>query len=94
MASRVPHCPRRGTGIGAEYLTNRPQIAPGKFRVRLAWEGDNAVIKGIGVSGDVRVMDDHVELVLKLGLAARAAGVDPKRLEKAITRRLAEAFSA
>ena len=65
----------------------------GKYGVKLDWNGDRATIKGFGVSGDVSVMDDCVEVVLKLGMIAKAAGVDPKRLEASITRRLAAAFA-
>jgi len=64
----------------------------GKYGVKLDWDGDNAEIKGFGVSGDVNVLDDCVEVVLKLSMMAKAAGVDPERLEGSITRRLAAAF--
>ena len=65
----------------------------GKYGVKLDWNGDNATIKGFGVSGDVSVKDDCVEVVIKLGMMAKAAGVDPKRLEGSITRRLVAAFT-
>lgn len=64
----------------------------GKYGVLLDWDGDNAEIKGFGVSGEVNVLDDCVEVVLKLSMIAKAAGVDPERLEGSITRRLAAAF--
>jgi putative polyhydroxyalkanoate system protein len=64
----------------------------GKYGATLDWEGDEATIKGFGVSGGVTVMDDCVEVVLILGMMAKAAGVDPERLEGSITRRLATAF--
>ena len=65
----------------------------GKYGVKLEWSGDKAAIKGFGVSGDVQVQDDCVLVVLKLGMMAKAAGVDPKRLEGSITRRLEAAFT-
>lgn len=64
----------------------------GKYGVSLDWRGDTAEIRGIGVSGRVAVDDTDVEVLLKLGMVARAAGVDPRRLERSITRRLGEAF--
>jgi putative polyhydroxyalkanoate system protein len=64
----------------------------GKVGVTLKWRGDSARVKGVGVSGDVEVFERHVEVRLKLGMLAKAAGVDPVRLERSITRRLAEAF--
>ena len=65
----------------------------GKYGVSLDWKGDCAAIKGFGVSGDVNVQDDCVEVVLKLGMVAKAAGVDPDRLKGSIAKRLAAAFS-
>ena len=64
-----------------------------KYGVKLDWDGDNADIKGFGVSGSVSVMDDAVEVVLTLSMMAKAAGVDPERLEGSITRRLVAAFA-
>ncbi len=63
-----------------------------KYRVSLKWKGDNAAIKGVGVSGDVAVKDTAVDVTVKLGMLARAAGIDAKRLEGSITRRLKEAY--
>ncbi len=65
----------------------------GKYGVSLDWKEDCAVIKGFGVSGDINVLDDCVEVVVKLGMMAKAAGVDPDRLKGSITKRLAAAFS-
>ena len=64
----------------------------GKYGVKLKWKGDQAAIKGMGVSGDVQILDDAVTVTIKLGMMAKAAGVDAKRLEGSITRRLAAAF--
>jgi putative polyhydroxyalkanoate system protein len=65
----------------------------GKYGVKLEWDGDEAVIKGFGVSGDVRVTDGTVEILLKLSMMAKAAGVDPERLKGSVSRRLAAAFA-
>ena len=64
-----------------------------KYGVSLDWTGDRATIKGIGVSGEVSIHDTFVEVIVKLGMLAKAAGVDPTRLEGSITRRLNAAFT-
>lgn len=64
-----------------------------KYRVSLAWSGDRAEIKGLGVSGDVVVGANAVDVTVKLGMMARAAGVDADRLRGSIERRLKEAYS-
>lgn len=63
-----------------------------KYRVKAVWKGSRADIKGTGVSGNIEVSDSAVNVVLKLGLLARAAGIDPTRLEKSIRRRLGESL--
>jgi hypothetical protein len=47
-----------------------------------------------GDAGGVHAEPALVRVSLKLGLAARVAGVDPVRLEKSIRRRLEEALAA
>lgn len=64
----------------------------GKYGVALKWAGDRATIKGTGVSGDVVVGPSAVDVTVKLGMLARAAGVDPKRLQASIAKRLRAAF--
>jgi putative polyhydroxyalkanoate system protein len=64
-----------------------------KYGVKLKWAGDQATIKGMGVSGQLAVNDADVQVDLKLGMMARAAGVDPKRLEASIAKRLSSAFT-
>jgi putative polyhydroxyalkanoate system protein len=66
--------------------------AMGKYGVSLAWSGARAKIKGVGVSGEVVVTDDQVRVELKLGLIAKAAGVDAGRLQGSIEKRLTAAF--
>ncbi len=75
----------------------RERLAPfremlAKYSVSLVWQGDNAAIKGTGVSGDVAVTRQDVTVNVKLGFLARAAGVNPEKLKNTITKRLAEAF--
>jgi putative polyhydroxyalkanoate system protein len=65
-----------------------------KFGVKLNWSGDKASFKGIGVSGSMSVTDTSATVELKLGMMARAAGVDGDRLKGSISRRLREAFDA
>jgi putative polyhydroxyalkanoate system protein len=64
-----------------------------KVGARLEWNGQRAVIKAMGVSGEVVYSPSDVRVNIKLGLMAKAAGVDPARLEGTIQRRLAEALS-
>ena len=64
-----------------------------KYGVKIDWSGAKANIKGMGVSGDIAVDDTPASVRIKLGMMARAAGVDPKRLEASIKKRLAAAFS-
>ncbi len=82
---------------GTDRSTARSNMAPfeemmGKFGVTLTWSGDTARIDGLGVSGTVTVDDTQVEISLKLGMMAKAAGVDPARLQRTIARRMAETF--
>jgi putative polyhydroxyalkanoate system protein len=65
-----------------------------KYGVKARWSGARAKLTGTGVSGDIEIADDAVTVTLALGLLARAAGVDPARLERSIRRRLREALGA
>jgi len=64
----------------------------GKYGVKLKWSGAKAAIKGLGVSGDVVISDQAVTVTIKLGMMAKAAGVDATRLEASIRKRLKAAF--
>jgi len=66
--------------------------AMSKYGVSLKWSGNDAVIQGFGVSGSIQVQDATVDVELKLGMMAKAAGVDPVRLEKSIRKRLVAAL--
>ncbi len=65
-----------------------------RWGVKLVWKkADRADIKGIGVSGDVVLHPGRVDVTVKLGLMAKAAGVDPERLRGSIERRIRAAVS-
>ncbi len=63
-----------------------------KYGVSAKWSGGHADLKGTGVKGSIDVSDSKVQVELKLGMLAKAAGIDPARLEKSIRRRLKEAL--
>lgn len=64
-----------------------------KYGMKLEWSGANANLKGTGASGDVRVTESNVTVVVKLGMMAKMAGVKPDLLEKSIQKRLRAALS-
>jgi len=63
-----------------------------KYGVSARWTGSHADLKGTGVKGSIDVSQRDVRVELKLGVLAKAAGIDPARLQKSISRRLKEAF--
>jgi putative polyhydroxyalkanoate system protein len=63
-----------------------------KYGVSAKWSGSHADLKGTGVKGAIDVTNTDVRVELKLGMLAKAAGIDPDRLQKSIGRRLKEAF--
>ena len=66
----------------------------GKVGAKLVWKGNKAEVQGMGVSGEVLNEPGKVVVTLKLGMMARAAGVDAGRLEGSIRRRLGEALAS
>lgn len=64
-----------------------------KYGVKAKWKGNHADLKGLGVSGSIDVSDSEVVVTLKLGMMAKAAGVDADRLKKSIEKRLGPALS-
>ena len=64
-----------------------------QFGATLVWKGARAEVSGLGVSGTAVITEGLVELTLKLGMLARAAGVDEDRLKGSIARRLAVTLS-
>lgn len=63
-----------------------------KYGIKSTWNGTSAKLKGTGVSGTIAVDASHCNINLKLGMLARAAGVDATRLEGSIRKRLQAAF--
>ncbi len=63
-----------------------------KYGVKANWKGQTAKLKGLGVSGSIDVTDSNVKVLVKLGMMAKAAGVDAKRLKGSIEKRLKAAF--
>ncbi len=64
-----------------------------KYGVKAEWNGSRAELKGTGVSGDIVVTDTQVKITIKLGMMARAIGVDGDRLKASIEKRLGPALS-
>jgi len=63
-----------------------------KYGVAAKWSGAKATLKGMAVSGGIDISDSTIDITLKLGMMARAAGVDPTRLQASIEKRLKAAF--
>lgn len=63
-----------------------------KYGVSAKWAGGHAELKGTGVKGAIDVTGSDVSVELKLGMLAKAAGIDATRLQNSIARRLKEAF--
>ncbi len=63
-----------------------------KYGVSAKWSGNKATLKGLGVSGGIALSPSEVGISLKLGMMAKAAGVDPARLQASIEKRLKAAF--
>ena len=65
-----------------------------KFGVSIKWKGAKAEIKGMGIGGDIQVTDSDATINFKLGMLARAAGVDGDRLKGSVSKRLRAAFDS
>lgn len=63
-----------------------------KYGVTPSWSGNQATLKGTGVSGSISIQPRSVDVVVKLGMMAKMVGVDAARLEASIKKRLKEAF--
>ena len=64
-----------------------------KYGVKSKWNGTHADLKGTGVTGSIDVGGEDVRIKLKLGMLAKAAGIDAKRLGGSIGRRLKSALA-
>jgi putative polyhydroxyalkanoate system protein len=65
-----------------------------KFGVSSEWNGTTAKLKGAAASGSIEMTDSAAIIVVKLGLFAKAAGVEPERLAGSIKKRLEAAFAS
>lgn len=63
-----------------------------KYGVKAAWSGNSATLKGMAAKGSIDITDDAVRVVVKLGMMAKAAGVNPEKLSESIRKRLKAAF--
>ncbi|MCA9635367.1 MAG: polyhydroxyalkanoic acid system family protein [Myxococcales bacterium] len=63
-----------------------------KYGVSSKWSGNKADLKGTGVSGSITIQPKSVDVVIKLGMMAKAFGVDPVKLKSSIEKRLKAAF--
>lgn len=84
-------------GLGPETAVGRIKAFEEtlkKYHVKAAWSGQRANLKGVGVSGSIDVTGSDVTVRLKLGMMARAAGVDAQKLGRSIRRRLKAALQA
>ena len=65
-----------------------------KYGAKLDWKSETlADIKGMGISGDIKLGDDSVTVTIKLGMMAKAVGVDPVKLEGSVRRRLVKVMT-
>jgi putative polyhydroxyalkanoate system protein len=62
-----------------------------KYRVKISWQGNRAELNG-PVTGFIMIHPAEVEVQIKLGMLARAAGIDATRLEASIRKRIRAAF--
>lgn len=63
-----------------------------KYHMKAKWNGNEAELKGTGASGSIVVTDKDVKVNVKLGMLARAAGIDAARVESAVKKRLRAAL--
>lgn len=63
-----------------------------KYGVKAAWSGNQAKLKGLGVTGGIDIAPTVVTVNVKLGMMAKAAGVDATKLQGSIAKRLKAAF--
>ena len=62
-----------------------------KYGVKMAWNGNEASLSG-PVSGAIAIRSTELEVTIKLGMMAKMVGIDPKRLEASIRKRLRAAL--
>jgi hypothetical protein len=64
-----------------------------KYGVRLDWQDKRAQLRGVpGVGGHVEIRPNELEVFVSLSRMVTMMGLDPKKLEGTIRRRLDEAL--
>lgn len=86
-------CPHNLGAAEARKRLGEFEEMMGKYGVKPSWSGNSASLKGTGVSGSIEVTDTQVSIQLKLGMLARAAGVDATKLKGSIEKRLIPALA-
>lgn len=85
---------RHELGIeGAKKALSQFEGDIAKYGIKIVWAGAQAELKGTGASGDVKVTENSVTVVVKLGLVAKMAGVQPEKLQASIEKRLRSALT-
>lgn len=64
-----------------------------KYGVKPKWKGQQASLKGVGVSGSIVISSSEVTVIVKMGMLAKAAGIDPDRVGRSIRKRLQTALA-
>jgi len=64
-----------------------------KYAVKISWSGHRAELKNPAISGSIDIGADYIEVNIKLGMMAKAMGVNPEKLTGSIRRRLEEALA-
>ena len=89
LTIREPH--KLGAAEARKKVADFEQLLQ-KYQITPKWSGNRAEIKSMAVSGSINVTDTDVTIQLKLGMMARAAGIDATKLEGSIRKRLKAAF--
>jgi len=64
-----------------------------KYHVQIKWEGNRAELKNPAISGHIDITDEHVEVQIKLGMMAKAMGINAEKLTGSIRKRLEAALA-
>lgn len=64
-----------------------------KYGLKPEWKGNTAKLKGTGASGEIRIEDKRVVVEIKLGMLAKAAGINAEKVEASIQKRLDSALA-
>lgn len=78
-----------GAAAARERVAEIEPMLKDKYGVSLDWRGNEATVKGRGVTGAASITDDHLLIELKLGLLIRPlAGKIQKVMEEQLDRAL------